>query len=241
MRKMKYTNEELLDILKTEFSKTGIIPSSVTKRRIHKNVFQHRFGTWNEVLVRAGLPAKKAANATIIKKCEQCEEEFKTKKYKEANFCSVKCSNKSRRTKNWKDTERKPRNIWLNEIKQRWLTIPFNNLGWDTKRKRVIHEQNGKCNKCGTSEWMKEKLSLEVDHINGDNTDHRRENLEGLCPNCHSLTETYKGKNRSDTKITDDELLLAIKETSSIRQALILVGMSPRGANYRRIKKLLNV
>lgn len=38
-------------------------------------------------------------------------------------------------------------------------------------------------------------LSLHLDHLNGVNTDHRLENLRFLCPNCHSQTDTYGGKN----------------------------------------------
>lgn len=38
------------------------------------------------------------------------------------------------------------------------------------------------------------KLTLQLDHINGKNNDHRIENLRLLCPNCHSITETYAGK-----------------------------------------------
>lgn len=49
---------------------------------------------------------------------------------------------------------------------------------------------------CGnTGEWLGIKIALELDHINGINNDHRIENLRFLCPNCHSATETFSGKN----------------------------------------------
>ena len=51
------------------------------------------------------------------------------------------------------------------------------------------------CAECGLVEWRGEDLSLEIDHINGNNRDHRIENLRLLCPNCHSQTPTYKGRN----------------------------------------------
>lgn len=44
--------------------------------------------------------------------------------------------------------------------------------------------------------WNGDKLVLELDHVNGDNKDNRIENLRFLCPNCHSQTDTYKGKNK---------------------------------------------
>lgn len=51
-----------------------------------------------------------------------------------------------------------------------------------------------KCNQCGIYEWQGQRLSLHLDHKNGVNNDNRLENLRFLCPNCHSLTDTYCGK-----------------------------------------------
>ena len=52
-----------------------------------------------------------------------------------------------------------------------------------------------KCQMCGITHWQNQELSLHLDHINGTNSDNRLENLRFLCPNCHSLTETYCGRN----------------------------------------------
>lgn len=53
------------------------------------------------------------------------------------------------------------------------------------------------CSECGLcSEWNGKPLTLQLDHINGDSTDHRISNLRLLCPNCHSQTETFAGKNK---------------------------------------------
>jgi len=53
-----------------------------------------------------------------------------------------------------------------------------------------------KCVQCGNEgEWNGKKLVLQIDHINGVNTDNRIDNLRFMCPNCHSQTETFsKGK-----------------------------------------------
>ena len=52
-----------------------------------------------------------------------------------------------------------------------------------------------KCEKCGISEWQGTPISLQLDHKNGVHDDHRLSNLRLLCPNCHSQTNTYAGKN----------------------------------------------
>ena len=49
-------------------------------------------------------------------------------------------------------------------------------------------------------EWLNQKLILQLDHINGTHDDNRLENLRFLCPNCHSITDTYAGKNKTINK-----------------------------------------
>lgn len=69
-------------------------------------------------------------------------------------------------------------------------------------RKRLISEglKDHKCECCGLSEWLGEPIPLELDHIDGDHYNNTLENLKILCPNCHSKTPTYRGRNKKYKK-----------------------------------------
>jgi len=70
-------------------------------------------------------------------------------------------------------------------------------------KKRLIAKglKKAKCEICGWAEYSIDgRLPLELDHINGDNSDNRLENLRVLCPNCHSLQSTHRGRNRKKKK-----------------------------------------
>jgi len=62
------------------------------------------------------------------------------------------------------------------------------------------------CALCGIAEWLGRRLVLQLDHINGVGDDHRLVNLRLLCPNCHSQTNTYCGKNMARTRGAADAM-----------------------------------
>ena len=101
-----------------------------------------------------------------------------------------------------------------------------------------------KCDTCGcTGEWQDGFISLELDHKDGNNKNNKISNLHYLCPNCHALTETYRGKNKETYKnipVDEKSFVEALQTTPNIRQALIKLNLSPAGANYSRAKELLN-
>jgi len=61
---------------------------------------------------------------------------------------------------------------------------------------RLIKEGYKKyqCEICGISEWMDKPISLHLHHKNGNHNDNSLDNLQILCPNCHSQTDTFAGK-----------------------------------------------
>lgn len=66
-----------------------------------------------------------------------------------------------------------------------------------TVRNFLIKEHGYSCQKCGfsTPHPIDNKTVLEINHVDGNGTNHSKNNLEVLCPNCHALTETYRGRN----------------------------------------------
>ena len=62
-----------------------------------------------------------------------------------------------------------------------------------------------KCIKCGCDgNWQDGVISLEIDHIDGDNSNNEISNLRYLCPNCHALTDTYRGRNIAQKRVRRD-------------------------------------
>ena len=67
--------------------------------------------------------------------------------------------------------------------------------------------KENKCEICGTSEWLGNPIQCELHHINGDPTDNRIENLQILCPNCHSQTDNFRSRNRANGMSAQEEIL----------------------------------
>lgn len=112
-----------------------------------------------------------------------------------------------------------------------------------TAKKSIIEKHGYYCQLCNLSDWLDRPISLELDHIDGNHFNDDETNLRLLCPNCHSQTDTFRGRNinKGKTSVTDDTLLSALKTSENIRQALIKVGLAPKGGNYKRASKLLNL
>jgi 5-methylcytosine-specific restriction endonuclease McrA len=89
------------------------------------------------------------------------------------------------------------------EIKPRTFDMPTEQLLSSPKRNRSHLKVRltraklleNRCQGCNLTDWLGRPLSMHLDHINGVKNDHRLENLRMLCPNCHSQTATYGGRN----------------------------------------------
>lgn len=121
--------------------------------------------------------------------CNYCKKQIVKGKY-----CSVQCQANERRA----------------IATRRWLRkeIPGHKgaamIVKDFVRAYMIEKVGGKCSKCGwnTPHPISKKPPLDINHIDGDASNSWEENLEVLCPNCHSLTPNFKNRNKGNGKRT---------------------------------------
>lgn len=126
-----------------------------------------------------------------IHKCLNCGKEFEYK-YPSQIYCSNTCQHQYERNeyiKRWKNGEENGVTSW-NDISSHI-------------RNYLFEKYNSKCQKCGWGEEnpITHKIPLQVHHIDGDCTNNKEENLQLLCPNCHSLTETFGRLNENSKRV----------------------------------------
>jgi hypothetical protein len=112
-----------------------------------------------------------------VTNCIQCSKPLINR---QSIFCSLRCQADHRfdlAMRHWLDTGEAPG-------------------GNPALRKYITHLDGYKCSCCGLFEWNGRPITLEVEHKNGNSEDDSRDNVCLICPNCHSQTDTYKGKNR---------------------------------------------
>lgn len=119
---------------------------------------------------------KKLKTKKLIRNyCDFCKKECKTK------FCTRDCVAKSK----------------YEALKINWLNGELNVP--NRRLRRYLTELFGyKCKICGVSEWNGAKITLEVEHVDGNSENSNVENVCLICPNCHSQTSTYKSKNKGN-------------------------------------------
>jgi 5-methylcytosine-specific restriction endonuclease McrA len=199
-------------------------------------------------------------------KCKKCEKEHDGS-FGSGIYCSRKCSNsrifseesKKRKSEanikryiekgSWGGmlsqlTEEQRRAISLKRkelCNKQLLQSDFNILSVERKRKRVLLEQQYKCFECGIFEWRGQPIQLEIEHKNGIHNDNNRENLIAICPNCHSITKTWRGRNQNKNGnwLSGIEIYTLFKNGLNIRQILLKMNFAAKGANYSKVKRMI--
>ena len=142
----------------------------------------------------------KVSDSEIIEACEKSETMAEAARYLGVNFKTLKA-----------------RAIKLNCYRPNQFQVGVSDRKGGTEKKDIEDILSGKypkypttklrirlikegykihqCEKCKLSEWNGKSISLELNHKDGNKHNHKLDNLEILCPNCHAQTPTYRGKN----------------------------------------------
>lgn len=123
--------------------------------------------------------------------CKYCGKEFIKYDNSKGYFCSCRCQHEYQYNENinkWKSGE-------IDGVSNGYSVASF-------IRRYLFEKYNNSCQMCGWDEVnpYSGKVPLQIHHIDGDCTNNKEENLQLLCPNCHSLTENYGSRNKSATK-----------------------------------------
>lgn len=156
---------------------------------------------------------KQSVRIRLNKLCLNCNKEFVCLKSEQRKFCCHSCSatynNKLKTKLNYcinRNKEISIRNHYCNntcksEYKRKILYQKIENgdFSFDHRRyKKYLIEKHGEqCMECGWKEKnvVTGNIPIELEHIDGNSENNLLTNLKLLCPNCHSLTPTYKALN----------------------------------------------
>ena len=180
---------------------------------------------------RMGFKSKYILNLYEEITCDNCKTNFKYLKSEKRKFCSSSCStifnnrfrlNKRSTCKNCNTllSNLKSKNqIFCSHLCHRNYEYNVNIKLWKegklkgyrgkTKsispwlRKYLLDKHDNTCQKCGWNELhpIDNKPLVEINHIDGDASNNNENNLEVLCPNCHSMTENFRARNKNSSRL----------------------------------------
>lgn len=103
---------------------------------------------------------------------------------------------------------------------------------------RLIQEglKEDRCEVCGKTHHNGMKIDHELNHKNGVKTDNRIENIEIICPNCHSQTNNFAGKNKKPLR-TKQEVEIAVRQSRTMTNVAALLSIE----SFRTIKRLIRI
>lgn len=117
-------------------------------------------------------------------------------------------------------------------------TVPAVRLTGSSLRRQVIKEQDHQCARCKLKTWQGHAIPLELEHKNGNRNDDSRENVEALCCNCHALTLTWRGRNRT-VRVCPKRFKRTVMRSPTVAAALIELGLPNSRYWYERARRVL--
>ena len=91
-------------------------------------------------------------------------------------------------------------------IKAEYYLVENSTIQTDKLKKKLLHEgiKEAKCECCGLTEWLNKPIILQLHHVDGNKNNNKLENLQLLCPNCHSQTDNYCGNANKEKHLCPD-------------------------------------
>lgn len=140
--------------------------------------------------------------AEAVKNSKSCSELLRTIGLRPVggNFATIKkwVSKLDLDISNWTDGRKWNKGLKLKDWKDY--------SGVNSLKKHLIKHLGHKCEKCLTSVWYDTPIMLEIHHMDGDRTNNDLKNLQLLCPNCHAMTDNWRGKKNAPGQIPTDTL-----------------------------------
>lgn len=182
-----------------------IVEKEAVKKLINEGVSYERIGRQYNVTGNAVKKAARRLGIELEQKRKINPNEHFNKGTGKLYHC-LNCGEKLKRNHKFCDTSCQKEYEYKSYI-ERWKNGEENGLSGKYNlskhiRRYLLEKHNYKCELCGWGERNEftKTIPLEIHHIDGDYTNNKEENLQVLCPNCHSLTATHKSHNKTGRK-----------------------------------------
>ncbi|MEU6935505.1 HNH endonuclease signature motif containing protein [Streptomyces rubiginosohelvolus] len=203
-----YTRERLAEAaassrtLSEALTKLGVNPKSPTRRYVRDRMrkmgiatqhFEREGARWTKEVLQAAV----ASSTTMCEVLRHLGVEVvggqHTHISRRVKALGIDTSHFSAPVRSRDVRRRRPEDLLVDQSQTLERRIPGERL----KRAMIALGAPERCSLCGTGRmWRDRPLPLEVDHIDGNWRNNRPQNLQLLCPNCHSTTDTYRGRGK---------------------------------------------
>lgn len=142
------------------------------------------------------------------KKCKHCNRDLPWEN-RRGSFCNHKCASIYNNTNRITSRSHKCKgcgvyipcnrtwcSIGCQTITTARIKMTNGTIGKVGIRKYLLRTRDHKCARCGNTMWENRPITLEAHHKDGNHNNNEETNLDLLCPNCHSITNNYKAKNK---------------------------------------------